>query len=62
MSFEREILRRDLGVTASSIATDCEAYGMVHGCTTGCPVLISGECELQEAENKELYAEAMEEQ
>lgn len=39
------------------IATDCERYGMGHGCDTDCPVLQRGDCELQKTDNKELYLE-----
>ena len=35
--------------------SECETYGMWYGCNEHCPVLIRGECELQEAENKDLY-------
>ncbi len=44
------------------IMSDCEHYGMMSGCDTGCPVLLNGDCELQDADNAELYAEAMAEQ
>lgn len=36
---------------------DCERYGMMAGCDTGCPVLQAGKCELKDDENKELYQE-----
>ena len=35
--------------------SECETYGMCYGCNEHCPVLIKGECELQETENKDLY-------
>ena len=59
MTFARTITEMDLGVTASSVMTDCEKYGMTYGCNTECPVLIAGKCELQDSDNKELYEEAM---
>ena len=52
---------RSVGLTALSVMTDCEKHGMAVGCTIDCPVLMRGACELQDDENKELYAEAMEE-
>ena len=50
----------DLGITAASVMTDCEHYGMSYGCNAECPVLIAGKCELQNDENAELYKEAIE--
>jgi hypothetical protein len=35
--------------------SDCEAYGMMAGCDEFCPVLVRGECEQQETDNKHLY-------
>ena len=60
-SFARTINERHLGVTAASIMTDCEHYGMTYGCNVDCPVLKASKCELQDGENKELYIEAMNE-
>ena len=57
--FNSIILERDLGITALSVMNDCEKHGMMVGCTITCPVLIRGECELQDTDNKDLYAEAM---
>lgn len=37
--------------------TGCERYGMTWGCDIDCPVLQSGNCELKDSENKELYQE-----
>ena len=48
-----------LGVTASSVMSDCYKYGMTYGCDVDCPVLKSGNCELQDTDNKELYKEAI---
>ena len=39
------------------IATDCERYGIMRGCDIDCPVLRSGDCELKDGVNKELYQE-----
>jgi len=55
LQFANTMAELDLGITAASVMTDCEKYGMVGGCDEDCPVLIRGECELQEADNKELY-------
>ncbi len=62
MGFARTINRASLGVTAASVMTDCEHHGMTYGCTVTCPILLDGKCELQDADNKELYEEAMQEQ
>lgn len=35
--------------------SDCEAYGMCNGCDEHCPVLIAGQCELKDTDNKEIY-------
>lgn len=35
--------------------SDCEEYGINHGCDINYPVLIAGKCELQDNSNKELY-------
>jgi len=59
LSFAKVISTQSLGVTASSIMTGCEHYGMTYGCNAECPVLTSGRCELQDSENKELYKQAM---
>ena len=48
----------DLGVTASSVMTECEKYGMCYGCDIHCPVLQRGECECED--NKELYQKYLE--
>lgn len=60
MAFARTICEIDLGSTASSVMSDCFKYGMSYGCNERCPVLISGKCDLQDDENKELYRIAME--
>ena len=39
--------------------SDCYKYGMTYGCDVDCPVLKSGNCELQDTDNKELYKEAI---
>lgn len=44
-------------ITGLQPSTDCFNYGITYGCNIDCPVLIAGECELQENENKELYLE-----
>jgi len=49
--------REDIGMTAN----ECYQHGMVRGCTIDCPVLQRGECELKDAENKELYQEYLQE-
>ena len=59
--FAKTLAELQLGVTAATIMTDCEAHGMANGCTVDCPVLQRGKCELQDEENKELYAEALRE-
>ena len=59
MDFARTIVEIDLGVTASSVMTDCEKYGMSYGCNEDCPVLLAGKCELQDSVNKELYKRAL---
>ena len=61
MRFARTLVLWDLGVTASSVMTDCEKYGITYGCNIDCPVLIEGKCKLQDAENKELYRQSQEE-
>jgi len=38
---------------------DCFRYGIGHGCDIFCPVLLRGECEYKDDENKELYEEAI---
>ena len=35
----------------------CHNYGSISGCDMGCPALISGDCELKDAECKDLYDE-----
>jgi hypothetical protein len=60
MDFANEIACRDLGVMASCVMNDCEKFGMMYGCRIDCPVLQDGKCELQDAENKELYNEFLE--
>lgn len=57
--FADTITEQDLGVMASSVMTDCEKYGMTWGCDEDCPVLLDGKCELQDADNKELYERAI---
>ena len=46
-----------LADTVSLFMSDCERYGMTWGCDIDCPVLQRGDCELKDAENKELYKE-----
>lgn len=55
--FSSELAVRDLGVTASSVMTGCEKYGMTYGCDTDCPVLRAGQCELKDDVNKELWGD-----
>ncbi len=57
LRFAKRINDEHLGITASSIMTDCEHYGITYGCTVNCPVLQMHKCELQDTENKELYLE-----
>ncbi len=45
-SFANTITEMDLGITASSIMTDCEKFGMTWGCQEDCPQLERGECEI----------------
>jgi hypothetical protein len=59
LEFAKAITEQDLGVTASSVMSDCYKYGMTYGCDVECPVLKSGNCELQDTDNKELYKEAI---
>jgi len=59
LEFAKEITKADLSVTASSVMSDCYKYGMTYGCDVDCPVLKSGNCELQNTDNKELYKEAI---
>lgn len=56
--FASTITEIDLGITASSVMSACEKYGMLSGCDVECPVLISGNCELMRDENKDLYKES----
>ena len=58
--FARTVNELDDGLNHASM-TDCENYGMTWGCDIDCPVLRRDECELQEAENKELYELMLEE-
>lgn len=60
LPFARSLSHGSLGVTAAAGMSDCEHYGMAYGCNEECPVLRAGECELQDSENKELYATAIE--
>ena len=39
--------------------SDCYNYGMTYGCDKHCPVLQAGNCELKDAECKDLYADAI---
>jgi len=43
-NFANTIVELDLGVTAVSIMTDCEKFGMTYGCQEDCPQLLRGEC------------------
>jgi len=56
-SFANTITAIDLGETASSVMSSCEKYGMTWGCDTECPVLMAGNCELKDDENKNLWEE-----
>lgn len=38
-----------LGVTAESVMTECEKYGMCYGCNQYCPVLKAGKCENEDS-------------
>jgi len=55
------ILEKTFGVTALGVMDDCYKYGLIGGCDVDCPVLRRGECELQDSDNKELYAEYLDE-
>jgi hypothetical protein len=57
--FDSLLHERGVGLTAMSVMTDCEKHGMAVGCTVDCPVLVRGECEFQDDENKALYLEAV---
>ncbi len=46
----------DTGIS-HAMMTECEKYGMTWGCDLDCPVLRAGQCELKDAENRELYNE-----
>ena len=37
------------------IVDECHNYGIVNGCDVNCPVLIKGNCELKDTDNKDLY-------
>jgi len=52
--FAISVAEVDKGINHQML-TDCETYGMAHGCDTDCPVLRAGECVLQDTENKELW-------
>jgi len=56
------ILEHDVGITAVSVMDDCHKYGVINGCDIDCPVLMRGECELKDDENKELYQECLDQQ
>lgn len=60
MGFAKETSLMSLGITAASIMTDCEHYGMTYGCNAECPVLLAHKCELKNSDNKKLYEEAIE--
>ncbi len=45
-NFGNTLAEWDLGVTAASIMTDCEKFGMTFGCQEDCPQLERGECEI----------------
>ena len=49
----------DIKINIKAVDTDCSWYGMEAGCDAGCPVLLDGNCELQDTVNKELYREAV---
>lgn len=46
IAFSNTLAELSLGITASSIMTDCEKYGMCYGCNEDCPQLQRGECEI----------------
>jgi hypothetical protein len=60
INFAGELAYQGLGVTAYSIMTDCEKFGMTYGCQEDCPQLERGECEIYknvETYNKEVNGE-----
>ena len=46
LDFAGTMAELHLGVTAASIMTDCEKFGMAYGCREDCPQLCRGECEI----------------
>lgn len=52
--YENEISITDELVNGANIMTDCERFGMSHGCQPNCPVYRIGKCELQD-ENEMLF-------
>lgn len=46
MSFANTMAEKCLGITASSIMSDCEKFGMCYGCQEHCPQLQREECEI----------------
>ncbi|MEQ2677985.1 hypothetical protein AAAU98_14675 [Enterocloster citroniae] len=46
LTFANTLAELGLGITAASIMTDCERYGMSYGCDEDCPQLQRGECEI----------------
>ena len=58
IGFANTMAELDLGVTAASVMTECEKYGICYGCDIHCPVLQRGECECED--NKELYQKYLE--
>jgi len=61
-AFARTITEVDVGAMGSSALGECGRYGMTYGCNEDCPVLLRGECELQDSENAELYKRAKDSQ
>ena len=47
--FCRQFNGMSLGITAASVMSDCEQYGIVNGCNERRPVLISGKCDNEES-------------
>lgn len=59
MEFANITAELGLGVTAASVMTECEKYGMCYGCDQYCPVLKAGKCENEDS--IEMYKDLIEE-
>ena len=59
MDFATTMAELDLGVTASSVMSDCMKYGMVAGCDPDCPTYQKGTCEQQEENTKQFIEEGL---